>query len=122
MTATASVLQRDEEVLPEEEVDLDHRMAHRVGAEEDNRDEVPVAFDLGALPELGGVLNGERVNLEHVAQQGQCPLAGVVQVQPENFVAGQRLLDVGRFEVVVGGPVDADQVAVHAVHGLRPCR
>jgi hypothetical protein len=115
-------VQRDQEVLPEKEVHLDHRVAHRVGPEEHDRDEVVVVLDLRPLAELGRVLEGDRVDGEHVAQQRDRLLAGVVQVQPEDVVVVQRLLDVIRLEVVVGAAVDPDQVPVHTMHGVRPAR
>jgi hypothetical protein len=112
----------NQEVVGKEAVHLDHGLADGVGSEEHNRDEVLVVLDLGPLPELQRVLDRHRVDVEHVTQQGQALLAGVVQVQPQDLVVVQRLIGVIRLDVLNGRSIDPDQVPTHAIHGVRPAR
>ena len=69
------------------------------GAVDDEEDEVVVVVDLGALPELLGVLDGERVELEDVAEDLEVVRVGLVEIEPEERVAGKQLLDLLAVEV-----------------------
>ena len=87
---------------------LDESVPVGVGAE---HDEVHVAvelLDLGPLAEVLGVLDGQRVQAEGLAQQSQLVGRRPVQVEPEELAAVQALPD----HVAVDGrvrPVRVDE-------------
>ena len=90
---------RDEELLRVEAVHLDEPVVVGNCAVDDQEDVVVVVVDLGALPELLGVLDGKRVKLEDVAEDLVVVGVGLVDVEPEEGVAGEELLDVLAVEV-----------------------
>ncbi len=89
----------DEELLGVEAVHLDEAVVVRDGSVDDDEDEVVVFVELRALRELLGVLDGERVELEDVAQDRVVGLVRLVDIDPEEGVAGEELLDVLAAEV-----------------------
>jgi hypothetical protein len=73
---------------------VDQGLVQVAGAVGHQGDEVVVVLDLRPLVELLRVLDRERVDLEHLAQQGDRVRARVFQVQPEQVVLFQGALDV----------------------------
>ena len=102
----------DEEVLGVEAVHLGERLVQAERAVGDEVDEILVVLDLRALVELLGVLDGQRVDLEDVAQQGDGLRTGVGQVQPEQRVVLQGAFD-GRAGRLVLDAVLEQQVSRH---------
>ena len=60
----------DEEVLGAEAVDLDE-VVGAARPEDDEEGKIVVGVELGALPELGRVLERERVKMEGVPEQSE---------------------------------------------------
>ena len=60
---------------------------------EDEEDVIAVVVELGALAEVVGVLQRERVEAEDLAQLCQLIGVGVVEVQPEEVVAPHVVAD-----------------------------
>lgn len=90
----------------------------RHGAVNDQEHEVVVVVELGALAEVLGVLDRKRVKLEHVAQDGVVLLDGLINVDPEEGAAGEKLLDVFAAELgFLASSVVDDRAAVRA----SPC-
>ena len=73
----------DEEALAVEAVHLDQPVLVGDGAVDHEEDEVVVLVDLRALAEVLGVLDGERVELEDVAEDLEVVAVGPVEVEPE---------------------------------------
>ena len=76
----------DEEALGVEAMHLDEAVLVRDRAVDDDEDEVVVLVDLRALAELLRVLDGQRMELEDVAQDLEVVLARLVDIEPEERV------------------------------------
>ena len=106
----------DQVTRAEEAVDLDQPVLVLVGPVGDDEREVAEGVDLGPLAEVVGVLHGQRVEAEEVAEQGQILGRGPVEVEPEELA----VLEVAIQQVAVQAVVDA--VGVHEERRLRCCR
>ena len=102
---------RDEVVLGEEAVHLHEPVAVGVGAEHHQVDEALELLDLGPLPEVLGVLDGEGVMAEGLAQQRELVGPRPVQVEPEELPA----LEVRRDDVAIDARVRAARVDQEAL-------
>src|SRR5207237_10352999 len=90
---------------------------------DDEEREVVVAVDLRPLPELLGVLDGERMEGEDLAEEHEVVGVRAVEVEPEELALGQQLLDrlAVEGELLAALMVDhvADGRAAHASIVLR---
>jgi len=77
----------DEEALRVEAVHLDQPVLVGDGAVDDEEDEVLVVVELRPLPEVLRVLDRERMEPEHVAQDPEALLLRPVEVDPEEAAA-----------------------------------
>ncbi|GAA3058756.1 hypothetical protein GCM10020000_47000 [Streptomyces olivoverticillatus] len=85
---------------------------------EDGEEDVAVALQLGPLVGLDGVLDGQRVEVEHLGDLGELRLGRLVQAEPQEAVAVFAYLPDGFLDRVRNGLPDA--VAVdHAVDDGR---
>ena len=75
---------------------LDEPIGVRDGAVDDDEDEVVVVVELGALPELLGVLDGERMELEDLAQDLVVVLVGLVESIQKNESPAKEPLERSR--------------------------
>ena len=66
---------------------LDEPVLTGSGPVDDDEDEVVVAVDFGSLIELFRVLDGERVELEDVAEDREVAFSRVVKIKPEEVSA-----------------------------------
>ena len=80
-------------------------------AVDDDEDEVVVLVDLRPLPEVHGVLDGERVELEDVAEDLEVVAVGLVEVEPEELPGGEKLLDRLAAEVDLAAALVVNDVA-----------
>jgi hypothetical protein len=80
-------------------VHLDQAVIVGNSAVDDDEYEVVVLVELCSLLEFFGVLDGERVELEDVAEDCVVVLVWLVEVEPEEPVAGEELLGVLAVEV-----------------------
>ena len=78
---------------------LDEPVLVGVGPIDDEEDVVVVLVELGSLPEVLGVLECERVELEDVAQDLEVVRIGSVEIEPEELARGEQLLDLLAAEV-----------------------
>ena len=97
----------DQVARAEEAVDLDQPVLVLVGAVGDDEREVAEGVDLGPLAEVVGVLHGQRVEAEEVAEQREILGRRPVEVEPEELA----VLEVPVQQVAVHVVVDA--VGVH---------
>jgi hypothetical protein len=74
---------RDEEAVGYVAVHLDEQVLVRDMPVEDDEGEGVVGLELGPLAEVERVLDGERVQVQHVAEQLQVLLARPLDVEPE---------------------------------------
>ena len=81
---------------------LDEPVRVLVGAIGHEQDEAVERIELGALPEVGGVLHGERMEGEDVGEHLQVAGRRLVQVEPEELALGEVLLHEFLVDVVVG--------------------
>ncbi len=103
----------DQEVLGDEDVDLGEivpalpgdTVVHQVN-------DVPEVLHLGSLAEITDRLDGQRVELEDVAQQGDAVRIGRLEVKPEDRAVRQRALDRRLIERS-RGTIDQDELSVH---------
>jgi hypothetical protein len=89
----------DEELFGVEAVNLDEAVVVGDGPVDDDEDEVVVLVELCSLLELFGVLDGERVELEDLAEDRVVILVWLIEVEPEEPFAGEEFLDVLAVEV-----------------------
>ena len=89
----------NEELLGVEAVHLDEAVVVGDGAVDDDEDEVVIFVEFGALAELFRVLDGERVELEDVAEDRVVGLVWLVDVDPEERVSSEKFVDVLTIEV-----------------------
>jgi hypothetical protein len=80
-------------------VHLDEAVVVGNCAVDDDEDEVVVLVELCSLLELFGVLDGQRVELEDVAEDRVVVFVWLVEVEPEEPFAGEEFLDVLVVEV-----------------------
>ena len=94
----------DEVLAGDEQVHLVQRLgvlgAVAPSAVEDEKDVIVVVVELGALAEMLGVLERERVKAEDLPQLGELVGAGAVEVEPKELIAPRvipdaRLVDAG---------------------------
>jgi hypothetical protein len=81
----------DEELVGIEAVHLNEAVVVGNRAVDDDEHEVVVLVELCSLLELFGVLDGERVKLEDVAEDGVVVCIRLVEVEPEEPLAGEEL-------------------------------
>ena len=110
----------DEELLGVEAVHLDEAVFVGDRAVDDDEDVVVVIVDLCALVELLGVLDGERVELEDVTEDRVVGRVRLVDVNPEEGVAGEELLDVLAAEVHLFAAAVVDDCADVRRRAPRP--
>jgi hypothetical protein len=103
-------------------VHLDQTVLVRDGAVDDQEDVVVVVVELRALPEVLRVLDRERMELEHVAQDREVFLGRPVEVDPEERAAGEQALGAFAGEVDLADLVGVDDVAGRAVALGLPIR
>jgi len=72
---------------------LDEPVSVLVGSVGDEKDEVIEGVELGTLPEVGGVLHGERMEGEDVGEHREVGRRGSVQVEPEELALGEMFFD-----------------------------
>jgi hypothetical protein len=80
-------------------VHLDEAVVVGNSAVDDDEYEIVVLVELCSLLEFFGVLDGERVELEDVAEDRVVVLVWLVEVEPEEPLASEELLDVLAVEV-----------------------
>ena len=71
---------------------LDEPVVVGRGTVDDDEDEVVVVVDLRPLAELLGVLDGQRVELEDVAEDLEVLVVRLVEVEPEELVVCEQPL------------------------------
>src|SRR4029450_8168681 len=87
------VVDGDEEALGVEAVHFDKTVIVGDGSVDNEENEVVVVVELRALPELLRVLNGERVELEDLAEDLEVLMLRLIKIEPEESLACQQLLD-----------------------------
>ena len=90
---------------------LDQPVVVGAGAVDDDEDEVVIAVDFGSLVKLLRVLDGERVELEDVPEDLEIVCSRLVEVEPEELVAGQELPDLIPVEVDLAAPLVVEDMA-----------
>ncbi len=105
----------DEEPVREEAVQLDEPILvrRRSDAVEDEEVEVVVRLDLRALPEVLGVLDGQRVEPEHLAQELEIGRGRAVEVEPEEVAVLEPSFDLGVLDDRLRVAVAVEEVARH---------
>ena len=88
----------DEELFRIEAVHFDEAVVVGDGSVDHDENEVVIFVELGALRELLRVLDGERMELEDVAENRVVGLVRLIDVDPEEGVAGEELLHVLRLK------------------------
>src|SRR5205823_11096997 len=101
-----------EEAVGVETVHLDQPVPVRRGSIDDDEDEVLVVVDLWPLVEVLGVLDGERMELEDVAQELEIGSLRPVEVNPEELSGREEALDRLPAEVHRPFPVLPEDVAL----------
>jgi hypothetical protein len=92
-------------------VDLDQTVLVRRGPVDHEEDVVAVLVELGPLPELLGVLDRERMELEDVPQDLEVVRVGLVEVEPEETTLREELLDRLATEMRQRGVLADDHMA-----------
>src|SRR4029450_1988972 len=87
------VVDSDEEALGVEAVHFDKTVIVGDGSVDNEENEVVIVVELGALPELLRVLNGERVELEDLAEDLEVLMLRLIEIEPEEPLACEQLLD-----------------------------
>ena len=89
----------DEEAFGIEAVHLDQPVLIGDGAVDDQEDEVVVVVELRTLAEVLRILQGERMELEDIAQYGEVLLPRPGQVYPEEAAAREQTLEIVAAEI-----------------------
>ena len=92
---------------------LDEPVGVGCRAVDDDEHEVVVLVELGALPEVLRVLDGERMEAEDVRQDLEVGRVRLVEVEPEELVLAEQLLDRLPAEVDLARAAVADDATGH---------
>jgi hypothetical protein len=102
-------------------VHLDELMVVRLRAVDDDEREVVIDVDLRALVELLGILDGERMELENLAQDVEVFLGWPAEIEPEEAVAIKKAFDRCAVERHFGRACVVDDLASRRVAQLFWC-
>jgi hypothetical protein len=90
---TVVMVNSDEEALRIKAVNLDEAVVVRSGTADDQEDEIVVVVELRPLPELLRILDRQRVESEHLPENVEVIMVGLVEVEPEELIPSKQLLD-----------------------------